>query len=574
MGVILNTNYRVWQDNAARVGWPVPTAEQPLWAYERIARGSREYREAGFTAVLLPPFTKGGSGTYSDGYDKFDDYDIGSRDQCSTRPTAFGTAEMLRQCIAAIHGHQMQAYGDLVLHQYGGGSDGVYQPVGADGVSRTGRFPKHPACFVGAPPRVAADPVPDSEGNFAFGDMASYVNSTPAGWMRQGAIDAAGWLTLTTGIDGWRVDDVKGTNAGLVRDLLQSAPLRGLWAFGEYFDSASSALSNWVDGAMQRRAGVLDFGLKFGIGSICNNNSRAWMGQLSNLGYCRVDPAMAVTFVETADTDGSPGEQVIWNKLLGYAIMLTFPGYPSVYYRDWSTDPGCYGLKVPINNLIWIHETLANGDFVPRLDTDPQVFVHERTGYGDLPGCVCAFNNDQWNAYTRTVQTSFGAGQELHEYTGNGPAGSCWTDGQGRLTFTVPRNVNGMSYLVFGRPMEGAGFGWHGQPTTQTFFGAPDLDIPPLGNGEIGVGRVWCAAGTSLSGELVPDRQGWSGDTAVQLEILDPAGASMPLGLDDQGGNTIQVAETGWHTLKLTSQNLPPEGSRFSLRVTYTGGSN
>ena len=571
MGVILNTNYRVWQDNAARVGWPRPTAGQPLWAYERIARSTQEYREAGFTAVLLPPFTKGASGAWSDGYDKFDDYDIGSKDQCGSRPTAFGTAEMLRQCVAAIHGHQMQAYGDLVLHQYGGGADGVYRPVGADGVSNIGRFPKHPSCFVGAAPRVAADPVPDSNGNFAFGDMASYVNATPAGWMRQGAIDAAGWLTQTTGIDGWRVDDVKGTNADLVRDLLQSGPLREAWAFGEYFDSASNALSNWVDGAMQRRAGVLDFGFKFGVGNICNNNSRAWMGALADLGFCRADPAMAVTFVESADTDGTPGEQVIWNKLLGYAIMLTFPGYPSVYYRDWSTDPGCYGLKGPINNLIWIHENLANGDFIPRLDTDPQVFAHERTGYGDAPGCVCAFNNDQWMAYTRTVQTGFGANQQLHEYTGNGPARDLWTDAQGRLTFTVPRNIDGMSYLVFGRPMAGAGFAWRSQPTTQTFFGAPDLDIPPLGNGEISVGRVWCIGGTMLTARLMPDRTDWTSATVVQLELLDPANAMRPLALDEQG-ETATIARTGWHTLKLTSRDLPAAGSRFSLRVGYTGG--
>ena len=67
MGVMLNTNYRVWQDYAERVGWPAPTQDQPLWCYERIARSTRGYREAGFTAVLLPPFTKGASGAWSDG---------------------------------------------------------------------------------------------------------------------------------------------------------------------------------------------------------------------------------------------------------------------------------------------------------------------------------------------------------------------------------------------------------------------------------------------------------------------------------------------------------------------------
>jgi len=453
-------------------------------AYERIARAPRKYCEAGFTAVLLPPFTKGAAGAASGGYDKFNDYDIGSKDQCLGTPTAFGTAEMLRLCVAQIRAHQMQVYGDLVLHQYGGDVEGVYAPLGAVGISRNGRFPKHPSRFVGAPPRVPADPVPDSTGNFAFGDVAAYVHAIPAGIMCEGAIQAAGWLTRTTGVDGWRVDEVQGTNAALVHDLLQSDALREMWAFGEYFDTTASQLSTWIDALMQRRTAVLDFGFKFNVGNLCNNCSRIWMGQLAAISYCNVDPAKAVTFVESADTDNSPGEQVVWNT---------------------------------INNLIWIHENLANGDFVPRLDTDAQVFVHERIGSDGRPGCVCAFNNDQWNACTRTVQTVFGPNQEVHEYTGNGSYRNIWTDGQGRLTFTVPRNDNGMSYLVFGKPIGNVAFGWHSRSTTQTFFGAVDLDIPPLRDGECDVGWIWCAAGTRLSAMLTLERAGWNALSTVWL---------------------------------------------------------
>jgi len=598
MGVILNTNYRVTDGNTNRVGWPRGEDGKTPWAYQRIARDAAAYRQAGFTAVQLPPFTKGGSGAYSDGYDKFDDYDIGSKNQCFSKPTAFGDAEMLRQCVASIHAHGMQAYGDLVLHQYGGGNDGVYKPLAADGVSATGRFPKHPSCFVGAAPRVPVDPVPDGQGNFAFGDMASYVNSTPRGYMRDGAIAAAGWLTRTTGIDGWRVDDVKGTNAGLVHDLLTSEALADKWAFGEYFDGNNGALWNWVNRDMGRRAGVLDFGFKFNAGNVCNNNTRVWMGQLANAGYCNVDPAMAVTFVESADTDSSLGEQVIWNKMLGYALLLTFPGYPSVYYRDWSDDPGCYGLKAPINNLIWIHETLANGDFVPRLDTDPQVFVHERTGWQDLPGCLCVFNNDRYHGYTRTVQTAFGANQELHEYTGNGPYNNHWTDGQGRLTFSVPPNNNGMSYMVFARPVASSGFGWRPVPTTQTFFGASDLDIPPLRDGVCEIGRVWCAEGTTLSAALQVARAGWSGESTARLAVLDAEGSvlaekalpgeealpdeealpgeealpSAGTAPGEQAALSLKIVRAGWHGLRVEAAGMPPEGSEFELEVRYVGG--
>ncbi len=231
MGVILNTNYRVRQDGGDRVGWPVPSPDQPLWAYERIARNAAAYRRAGFTAVLLPPFTKGAAGAASGGYDKFDDFDIGGKDQCFSVPTAFGTAEMLRQCVASIHAHQMQAYGDMVLHQYGGGTAaGVYAPAGsrARPLPQARRLLRRRA----AASRPIRCPTRAATSRSATWPLKS--NGEPGGYMRDGAIAAAGWLTRTTGVDGWRIDDVKGTNAALVHDLLQSDALRELWAFGEY----------------------------------------------------------------------------------------------------------------------------------------------------------------------------------------------------------------------------------------------------------------------------------------------------------------------------------------------------
>ena len=265
---------------------------------------------------------------------------------------------------------------------------------------------------------------------------------------------------------------------------------------------------NWVHGYMQGRAACLDFGFHFNVGNICNNNSHSWMGALSQIGYCNVDPAHAVTFVESADTDNSIGQQIIWNKILGYAIMLTFPGYPVVYYRDWSTDPGCYGLKPQINNLIWIYEHFANGAFVPRLDDNPQVFVHERTGYQELPGCLCGFNNDQWHAHTATVQTQWPPNTHITRYTGNYNT-DIWTDWEGRATFTLPKNINGMGYLVFAIWIDPPAFAPPPLSTTQTFFGAADLITPPAKDGLAVVGKVWIAAGSPISATLAADQTGW-----------------------------------------------------------------
>jgi alpha-amylase len=564
MGVILDTNYRIW--NAAKqsddVGWPQGSPTEP-WAYQRIAAVATEFANAGFSVIKLPPSCLGGAGIFSDGYDKYDDYMLDG--------TAFGSAEMLRQCIGAINAHGMAAYGDLVLHQYGGGKDGVYLT--------TPRFAKTPTCFSGPPPRVAADPVPDAAGNFAFGDRAAYVHSLPAGYMHDGAIAATEFLAKTAGFAGFRLDDVKGTNAQVIWDMLHTAGvLSDIFAVGEYFDGNPVAVANWVNGYMTGRASVYDFAFKFNVGDICNNSSRRWMGALADIGYVARDAYRSVTFIESADSDNSPGQQTIWNKILGYAIMLTFPGYPQVYYRDWADDPGCYGLKKWINNLIWIHETLAQGEFVVRLDTHEQVFVHERLGHGHAIGCVCFFNNDQYHTHTVTVQTSLGPWQEVHEYTGNGPYNNIWTDGLGRLTATVPRNDNGQSYLVYAKPLPHGGLPlmWTPRFTQQTFYGANDLNIPAASNVNRLIGRLDIAAGSPVTCTLSADHTGWADHSTITFQLVCVANPSV----NPAGGATLDVASSqatsqssaaldGWYEIHITGAALPPEGAAFELTVSY-----
>ena len=278
-----------------------------------------------------------------------------------------------------------------------------------------------------------------------------------------------------------------------------------------------------------------------------------------------IDPLNAVTFVDNADTDLSYGENVIWNKMLGYALILTAEGYPSVYYKDYSTDGGCYGLKPLIDNLIWIHENLAFGPKWTRWGGDPQVYVFERQGH---PGLLVALNNDQWNSYRRTVQTSFGANVQLHEYTGKHP--DVWTDGQGRATFTVPRNINGQSYLCFSRTGYGQTFSLNRRTTIQTFFGAADLDTLPAENDRaVEAGRIWCQQGTPIEAELKPDTTGWSTASKIIVDILDAQGnvlTSTPYTEHALHNRMKAIADhSGWVTLRVTGHTLPVE--RGTLRA-------
>ena len=576
MGVLLHAHYRLMGPNGQKIVMPAPvdknTPHAPWW-WDHLASQAGDFRRCGFSAVLLPPMCKTASGAApdADGYGLYDNYDLGSKNQFFSIPTRFGDHERLRRMIGIMHACGLDVYADVVMHQYYGGNNGTYKYLGADGKTLNGRFSKHPSCFVGAPPRVPVDPVANPQGNFAFGDMVSYINSTPKGYMLGGAMDAADWLTRTLDVEGYRIDDVKGMAVEAVRQVLDAKSMNGRFAVGEYFDGNPSALHWWVwNSGMGGRCNAFDFTLHWTIQAMCNNSSNWWMGGLQGAGYIAIDPMNAVTFVDNPDTDLSYGENVIWNKMLGYALILTAEGYPCVYYKDYSPDPGCYGLKPLIDNLIWIHENLAFGPTLTRWGNDQQVYVFERQGY---PGLLVALNNDQYNSYTRTVQTSFGPNVQLHEYTGK--HADIWTDGSGMASFTIPRNDNGQSYLCFSRTGYGQPFSLIRRTTTQTFFGAADLDTRPAENNvEVQAGRIWCQGGTHMEATLKPETSGWATSAEIVVDILDPQGRS----LASQGypaksiGKKINVIadQTGWITLRLTGRGLPAAGAAYELTVTYT----
>lgn len=577
MGVLLHANYRRWGANGQKIVVPAPidkdTPHVPWW-WDHLASQAADFKRCGFSAVLLPPVCKSQSGAApdADGYGLYDNYDIGSKEQVYNRPTRYGDDERLRRMVGIMHACGLDVYADVVMHQYDGGDNGTYRYLGSDGKTLNGRFPKHASCFVGAPPMVEVDPVANPEGNFAFGDMVSYIHSTPANYMLDGAVNAADWLTRTLDVEGYRIDDVKGMAILPVREVLNSKSMAGRFAVAEYFDGNTSALHWWVwNSGMAGRCNVFDFNLHWTIQAMCNNSSRWFMGQLQGAGYVAVDPMNAVTFVDNPDTDLSDGENVIWNKLLGYALILTSEGYPSVYYKDYSTDPGCYALKPAIDNLIWIHEILAFGPTFTRCGNDPQVYIYERQGY---PGLLVGLNNDQGNSYTRTVQTNFGANVQLHDYSGH--HGDVWTNETGAVTITVPPNDNGKSYVCFSRVGYAHGFTLDGRTTTQTFFGAVDLDTCPAKSGQVvQIGRIWCQADTRLNAAFNPDTTGWSAAAHTVFDIIDPTTRMLAMQTHRlrQESNPIDtvIQQTGWHTLRVMGTGLPATGTPYEANVTYTG---
>jgi alpha-amylase len=349
---------------------------------------------------------------------------------------------------------------------------------------------------------------------------------------------------------------------------MTSASMATRFCVSEYFEGNPDSLAWWThDSGMGGRSAVMDFTLHWALQAMCDDPGYN-MSALSGAGYIRRDPFNAVTFVDNPDTDLSPGQQIISNKLLAYAFILTSEGYPFVYHKDYSEEPGCFKLKHWIDNLIWIHENLANGGTVTRY-TDAKVFVFERTGG---PGLLTAISTDGWNSRRVTCATGFGANVQLHDYTGR--HGDIWTDGGGRATFTIPNNAYGLgqSYLCFSRGGHGGGFELVERATTQTFFGAADLDIPPCSvNGTISVGRVWCAAHKPIRATLhMP--QGHGGGH-VTLQLIAPDATTLNSQRYESHGTqaplNAHAKTSGWHEFRLIGAQLPAP-TAYELEVHYT----
>jgi alpha-amylase len=566
VGVLLQAFFRPGDQG---VPCPLDGDQGADWWWDHLARDAHAFRRAGFTAVWLPPVWKGASGIQSVGYDPFDDYDLGSKDQRGTVPTRYGTREQLARCVAMLRANGLDVYVDLVEHHRGGGSgpEGkTFRYVDAEGRPGGGRFPKDPSCFHGL--EIPADPHVFE--NLSFGSGLAPIHGKPPGYVFGGLLASADWLTRALDIQGFRLDFVKGISTDFLSGLLQHGALKDTFAVGEFFDGNVALVRDWVTnpGGMRGRASAFDFPLRGLLCQMCNNAGSFDMSQLDHAGLAGIDPQHAVTFVENHDTDTGHGP-IRQNKPQAYAYILTSEGYPCVYYKDYSTDAGCYGLKRVIDNLIWIHEKLADGPTQQRWK-DHDVFTYERLGG---PHLLVGLNNHGAAPRTITVDTGFGANAILHDYTGHG--GHVRTDARGHVTITIPRNDGGRGYVCYSRAGIGGDFAIQGHSVTQDYEGAQDLDIRPAYSTQfVQVCRVWVAQGKPIRASLRYDTSSWTDATSMVLELTDPTGTrteTRTYTLQAQGeALDATAATTGWYTFRIRSVNPPAANPQPSYKLTVT----
>ena len=83
--------------------------------WNEIAAKMPELAEAGYTSLWVPPPTKG-SGGLSVGYDLFDRFDLGSKDQRGSIRTRYGTEAELLRMIEIAHRFGIRVYLDNVMN--------------------------------------------------------------------------------------------------------------------------------------------------------------------------------------------------------------------------------------------------------------------------------------------------------------------------------------------------------------------------------------------------------------------------------------------------------------------------
>ncbi len=75
-----------------------------------------ELAEAGYTSIWLPNPAKGNSGAYSIGYDQYDPFDLGDKNQQGTTATKYGTKAQLLLMVETAHRFGIRVYFDNVMN--------------------------------------------------------------------------------------------------------------------------------------------------------------------------------------------------------------------------------------------------------------------------------------------------------------------------------------------------------------------------------------------------------------------------------------------------------------------------
>lgn len=366
--------------------------------------------KVGFTSLWLPPIHKAVNlfGP-SMGYDPYDYYDLGEFDQKGTLPTWFGTRKELESLIESAHKHGLSLIADIVINHNSGADAQEVNPI--TGQSRwtafnpkSGKFPRNWECFHPS--------MYESWNEMAFGDMPDLSHRNPIVYAE--ILKLMRWLVEEIGFDGFRYDFVKGYGANTITAIQEYRYMRDGKPFvpygvAEFWDSAR-AIENWVELANFSNSNpvdAFDFPLREMLKALCDQYGFNLRSLATWETVVQKQPQTTVTFVENHDLRAEV-RPIVNDKLLAYSYILTHEGYPCVFWKDYyNFDLGLAGTPNGIAALVSAHEKYAAGS-TKTLVLDDNLYIMQRSGYGDQPGLIYVLNNrgDNWNGAWAATQWS------------------------------------------------------------------------------------------------------------------------------------------------------------------------
>ena len=384
--------------------WDCPSG----W-YKTLAASAAGLRNmqggCGIDRIWFSPPSKGQSGGYSMGYDPYDYYDLGQYNQKGTTATHFGTQAELKNAISAFRTNGIVCMADLVLNHRSGGTAEANPNLGGassytdfsgvrSGMCAWHYNQFHPSTF-------------ENSDEQSFGGMPDvcHVTGETLGCARYDQVQWAKWLmnTNNAGFDGgWRFDFAMGCYPFIVSNLRSNTA--NAFGIGEYWDGNVANLDSFV--AYSGGTCAFDFPGYYTMGAVFANagNIAALVDPIK--AYAARNPTKAVTFVANHDTD-----TITTNKMLAYAFILTYQGYPCIFWYDYFTN----GLATlggqagnGINRLVWVRGALGGGQPAIQLlkTNDANLLVYGTlNGAASAPGYIVAINNHSASSKSATVAT-------------------------------------------------------------------------------------------------------------------------------------------------------------------------
>ncbi len=389
-----------------------------------------EFSQIGIDSIWLPaPYKAAGtSGVSGMGYEPYDYYDLGSYNQKGNVRTRFGTETELRDLIANAHANNIAMVADIVVNHNNGG-DLEYNPNVEDYTYTnftniaSGRFPRNYTCFHPCEYETADEGV--------FANFPDLCHANP--YVRNGLIEWGKWMANDIGFDGWRFDNVVNFDPAFVRDWMQNV---SGWGVAEYWHGDKNKIQNYIE-STENSVSAFDFALIYRLEDMCDGNGNFNMMELDYVNkLIDINPDNAVTFVMNHDTERDEYSRVDYNRHLAYAYILTHPGYPSVFWKDYFD----LWYHSHITNLIRIRNELSSGIMQTRW-TDSDVYIAEDVGMsssGNNTGYIIALNDDPIENKTRTISTQW-LNVVLYDLT-NPYKSPVNVDSSGQLTFEIPAN--------------------------------------------------------------------------------------------------------------------------------------